>query len=539
MRCATCIVNAFEEQQSTRYKVMANRLKKILNPVISVNQSAFVPGRMIQDSIIVAHEAFHFLSKKKSGRDGFMAIKLDFSKAYDRVEWDFLEALLLKLGFHSKWVNWIMECVSTVKFAICANGESRAKVVPGRGLRQGDPLSPYLFLFVKDVLSKSIEQEVSQGHLGGIRFNRHCPTLSHIFFADDALLFAKAELRECDRIKHILKTYGTASGQVINLEKSGMYFSSNMCATDKQLICDFMGIDLLRGDAKYLGLPSLWGRTKAEAYSFLVEKSLKKMQGWKLRQLNQAGKETMIKSVVQTIPMYAMACFLLPKSICDKLDTLSRNFWWKGNPEDRGICWIAWDKLTCSKAEGGMGFRNYRVFNEALLAKQGWRLLMNPQAYWAKILKGIYFPNSNFLQATRGSHASWAWLSLLHGRDLLSKGLRWQVQDGSSIDFWRDSWVPSLEGFKIQSTKPLNSNIRMVEDVIDARNGKWNEQKLSLEVSPEDLQAILAISLPIVKRKDSLVWHYNTNGKYSVKSGYHLAIQRTLDSNLLRPQSSF
>lgn len=520
-------------------KVMANRLKKILNSFISANQSAFVPGRMIQDSIIVAHEAFHFLGRKKAGRDGFMAIKLDFNKAFDRVEWDFLEALLVKMGFHNKWVNWVMECVSTVKFAVIANGETRANIVPQRGLRQGDPLSPYLFLLVKDVLSNLIQQELNLGQLGGIHINRHCPTLSHIFFADDALLFAKAELGECRKIKRILESYGTASGQVINFAKSGIFFSSNMGAMDKQLICDFMNIDLLRGDAKYLGLPSFWGRSKAEAYTFLVEKSLKKMQGWKLKMLNQAGKETMLKSVVQAIPSYAMACFLLPKKLCNKLDTLSRNFWWKGNPEDRGVCWVAWDKMSCSKAEGGMGFRNYRAFNEALLAKQSWRLLMNPQSYWSRILKGIYFPNSSFLQASRGGHPSWAWLSILHGRDLLSKGLRWQVQDGASINFWDDRWIPSLQNFQIQTAKPPNSTIQWVADVINARTGKWDAQKLASEVSFSDLDAILSISLPIIKRGDNLVWHHNANGIYSVKSGYHISNQSRLVADQFKPQSSF
>ncbi|KAF7115523.1 hypothetical protein RHSIM_RhsimUnG0053200 [Rhododendron simsii] len=218
-------------------KVMANRLKGLLNGFVSVNQSAFVPGRMIQDSVIVAHEAFHFLKRKKTGKEEFMAIKLDFNKAYDRVEWDFLEAIMNQMGFDKRWVKWVMECVSTVQFDVCTNGESRAKVYPQRGLRQGDPLSPYLFLLVKDVLSGLIQKELDQGNLSGLRINRLCPVLSHIFFADDALLFAKAELRECNTLKTILHQYGAASGQSINLDKSSIVFSSNMCSMDKQLIC--------------------------------------------------------------------------------------------------------------------------------------------------------------------------------------------------------------------------------------------------------------------------------------------------------------
>lgn len=146
------------------------------------------------------------------------------------------------MGFCGQWVHWVMECVSSVSFYICANGEVRTKVHPGRGLRQGDPLSPYLFLIVKDVLSKLIQEAISQGNPEGLKFNRQCPPLSHIFFADDALLFMKAELKYCSLIKDILQVYGNASGQLINFEKSGFVFSSNRTPIEKQPFCDYMGI---------------------------------------------------------------------------------------------------------------------------------------------------------------------------------------------------------------------------------------------------------------------------------------------------------
>lgn len=251
------------------------------------------------------------------------------------------------------------------------------------------------------------------------------------------------------------------------------------------------------------------------------------------------GKETLIKSVVQGVPTFAMACFLLPKNICDKLDSLTRNFWWKGNPEDKGICWVSWDNLGKAKEQGGMGFRNHRAFNEAMLARQSWRLLMNKDAYWARFLKGIYFPYTSFLKASRGGKASWAWLSLLHGRSLLLKGLRWQVQDGASIDFWGEAWIPSIPNFKIPVEKPSNSNISTVADVINNQLGKWDVHKLSSCLPKEVVDAIVAIPLPMVRRGDQLVWHYNSNGCYSVKSGYHIAHQFHLEEQKEKPESSF
>lgn len=177
-------------------KVLANRLKPILGGVISPQQSAFVPGRLIQDSIIIAHEAFHHMKIGRRGEQANMAISLDFNKAYDRVEWDFLEAVMDRMGFHKTWIHWVMQCVSTVRFNIFANGEKRATVNLSRGLRQGDPLSPYLFLLVIDVLSKFLSKELVNQNISGIRLTPSCPVLSHLFFANDAILFVKANKEE-------------------------------------------------------------------------------------------------------------------------------------------------------------------------------------------------------------------------------------------------------------------------------------------------------------------------------------------------------
>ncbi|KAF7151487.1 hypothetical protein RHSIM_Rhsim02G0110700 [Rhododendron simsii] len=350
-------------------------------------------------------------------------------------------------------------------------------------------------------------KEIASGLFSGMKVNRSCPILSHIFFADDAL-FLKVEQRECALIKEILEKYGHAFGQLINFEKSGICFSANLCDTDKQIFCDFLNVNPIKGDSKYLGLSSFWGRSKAEAYTFLVEKAMRKMQGWKTQLISLGGKETLIKSV-------------------------------KGNPEDKGLNSVAWDKLSEAKEQGGMGFRNYRAFNEAMLARQGWRLVMNPQSYWARVLKGIYFPNTSFMHAARGSRASWAWLSLLHGREILKKGMRWQIQNGKNTDFWGDAWIPSLPGFKISSTKPPSSTIEKVSDAIDPRRGTWDKQKLEGEVSQEDLEAIRNIPLPVRDREDQLVWHYNSDGIYSVKSGYHIAHSQTLSKSKDNPESSF
>lgn len=179
------------------------------------------------------------------------------------------------------------------------------------------------------------------------------------------------------------------------------------------------------------------------------------------------------------------------------------------------------------------------MFNLALLARQGWRLLKYLQSFSACILKGIYFPHSSFMYATKGRRASWAWASILQGRELLKQGVRWQAHNGSSIRFWVDKWVPSLSDFKISSSKPVDCEIEKVEDAIDTTTKRWNLAALRPLVPNSELQAISSIPTALAPMADSQVWHYDSKGVYSVNSGYHIARSVFNNSLVQKPSSSF
>lgn len=166
-------------------KVLANRLKPLLHHFISPYQSAFVPGRLISDNSLMAFEIAHFLKRRKDGKVGYGALKLDMSKAYDRVEWSFHEAAMLRLGFSPIWVSWIMRCVRTVSYSFMLNGEPRGTIFPSRGLLQGDAISPYLFLICAEVLSRLISEAEDRELLHGVKICNGAPSISHLFFADD------------------------------------------------------------------------------------------------------------------------------------------------------------------------------------------------------------------------------------------------------------------------------------------------------------------------------------------------------------------
>ena len=173
-------------------KVLANRLKKFMPELITKHQSAFAKNRLISDNVLVAFETLHCMKNHNSGKTGFMAVKLDMSKAYDRMEWDYLQKLMETMGFCTRWIELIMECVRTVSYFILVNGEPKGLINPTRGIRQGDPLSPFLFLLCSEGLRGLISKAARAKEINGFSICKRGPKLTHLFFADDSLLFCKA-----------------------------------------------------------------------------------------------------------------------------------------------------------------------------------------------------------------------------------------------------------------------------------------------------------------------------------------------------------
>ncbi|KAK2661256.1 hypothetical protein Ddye_007789 [Dipteronia dyeriana] len=190
-------------------------------------------------------------------------------------------------------------------------------------------------------------------------------------------------------------------------------------------------------------------RSKRKLYADIVDRVWGKIKGWVEKLLSVGGNEILIKAVVQDIPMYSMSLFRLPKGLIQEIQRLTNRFWWGSNAKNRRIHWCAWDHLFKPKHEGGLGFRNLEISNWALLANQCWRLLKNPDSLAAKILKGCYHKNCGFLEAPKKSGASFHWTSLVWGKELLKKGLRWRIGNGSSICIYKDKWIPRPFSLKV------------------------------------------------------------------------------------------
>lgn len=192
---------------------LCNMLYKIISKVL-INRLKPILPFIITDNALVAYECLHHLRLMKDGKRSYATMKLDMSKAYDRVEWIFIEKMLIKIGFLQGWVNKIMRCVTSVHYSFQFNGMIYGEVIPSRGLCQGDPLSPYLFLICAEGFSASLRQAESRSDILGLKIARNAPSITHLFFTDDSQLFLKASTRSLQAIQNIFSLYSECSGQV-------------------------------------------------------------------------------------------------------------------------------------------------------------------------------------------------------------------------------------------------------------------------------------------------------------------------------------
>jgi hypothetical protein len=256
-----------------------------------------------------------------------MALKLDTSKAYDKVKWIFLEMVMRKLGFAEKWVELIMTCISMVKYSVLINGEPSRRICPSRGIRQGDPLSPYLFIICVEALIAQLSHKERVGQLKGVPTSPKGPRINHLFFADDSLLFCRASPVEWHRLEAILELYERAFGQMLNRENTSVFFSRNTCDTNKEIILRLVSVLATQRYDKYLGLPALVGKSRIREFQSIKDRVSKCINDWKMKFLSLAGKEVLLKAVVQAILTYSMSMFLLPKPLCKEINSIMQRFW--------------------------------------------------------------------------------------------------------------------------------------------------------------------------------------------------------------------
>ena len=266
-------------------KIMANRLAPLLGKMISPLQGAFVPGRWIAENVMLAKEVLHFM-RHKQGQGSVAGFKVDMMKAYDHIEWGFLLKILEDFGFSNRWRNMITQCITTVKFSVLVNGSLFGFFSSSRGIRQGDPLSPYLFILCNEVLSRMLLQREKEDKLHGILVGRGCPHISHLMFADDLMLFCKPTADEVEVLKECLDTYEQWSGQRKNKEISSIFGSCNASEERVTDLGAIMGVSSTLDVFEYLELTmTIWGRYKG-TFDDVVDKIKSRLMGWHAKALS-------------------------------------------------------------------------------------------------------------------------------------------------------------------------------------------------------------------------------------------------------------
>ncbi|KAL0700618.1 hypothetical protein Bca4012_056740 [Brassica carinata] len=432
-----------------------------------------------------------------------------------------------RMGFCNQWRIWIKMCITTVSYSVLVNGEPTRSIKPQRGLRQGDPISPYLYILCTEGLSRLIRQNIQHRKIHGFKASRSGPAICHLLFADDSLVFCKATEEEGHNLLNILNTYQRASGQEINYKKSAIAFSKGTPSNLQENLSRNFGITKLGGFGKYLGLPDHIGRKRKEVFEYLVQRVKGKIENWYSKFLSPADKEVLLKAVITSLPTYTMSCFLLPKLLLKEITKAMRQFWWSAIRDKHVIPWIAWNKITSYKKEGGLGIRDMLAFNKALLAKQAWRLITKPSSLIARVYKAKYYKKSDFMYARSYQSSSYAWRRIVQTQPLIKKGMKWIVGDGKNINIWKDSWLPDKETVLPKDPSYPDHYDLPVKDLFISGTTVWDVHKIRSLVHEDDVASILRIRPSITGCPDMRRWAPCKSGNYTVKTGYHL--QRLMD----------
>ncbi|XP_019223812.1 PREDICTED: uncharacterized protein LOC109205556 [Nicotiana attenuata] len=340
----------------------SGRLRQVMNILVDESQAAFVPGRGLIDNVLLSHELI-----KSYGRRGISPrcmIKIDMQKAYDSIEWEFLEQVLTGLCFPEIFIGWIMECLKTISYSISINGSPTKPFDTKRGVRQGDPMSPLLFVLAMEGDEVSIQ-----------------------------LL--------CD----CFNKFSKASGLVANQSKSCMYFGG-VPAEIQQRIIQTTGFTIGEIPFKYLGVPLSAKRLSLNQCQPLLDKMLGKIKQWTTKFLSYAGRLQLIKSVLIAIQNFWSQIFPLPKKIIQVIEGICRKFLWTGDTNTNRKALVAWEKMCRPKSKGGLNITNLSMWNRAALIKHLWNLCMKKDKLWIRWVHVYYIKGKNPWQV-EVKQASW------------------------------------------------------------------------------------------------------------------------------------
>ncbi|GKB69283.1 putative RNA-directed DNA polymerase, eukaryota, reverse transcriptase zinc-binding domain protein [Tanacetum coccineum] len=354
------------------------------------------------------------------------------------------------MGFNAKWRNWIHSCLNSAYASILVNGSPTKEFKIERGLRQGDPLSPFLFILAVEALNVVLLEATNNNVFHGFHIGKEKVHISHLQFADDALIMGEWSYSNAKNLSRILTCFHLASGLKVNFNKSKLY---GVGVTNDELssLASTIGCLASQLPCVYLGLPIGAKMSRCHHWNKIVERFQKRLSKWKSKSLSFGGRLTLIKSVLGSLGVYYFSTFKAPKKIISTLETIRRKFFWGGCSEDNKISWIAWDKVIEPCDRGGLGIGSLRTCNQAMLAKWWWRFQTENQALWCKVIRSIHGPTGGLHNNTSLKSNLGPWYHIMKLKDdLLGLGInlpslfKKKLGNGQKISFWHDTWLGEL-----------------------------------------------------------------------------------------------
>ncbi|KAJ9561549.1 hypothetical protein OSB04_006709 [Centaurea solstitialis] len=498
-------------------KMLVARIKPVLDGLVSCTQSAFIPARRIVDNILMAHElvvGYHLNVGQPR-----CAFKIDIRKAYDMVSWDFLLNMLSGFGFHPALVRWVKEMITTPSFSIALNGEVSGFFKGQRGIRQGDPLSPYLFTLVMEGFSLLFRKCISEANEFG--FHAGCADLeiTHLCFADDLFVFTYGDVGSVEVLKKALHLFASHSGLSANLQKSEAFFS-NVPLETQNAILNCLPFSMGTFPIRYLGVPLSPVSLKVADYGVLISKVKSRIGNWKAKFLSFAGRKQLVTSVLQSLNLYWMAIFLFPSAVVHSLEALCRDFLWAQGNSSKGKCKIAWD-LVCRPLEnGGLGFKRLATWNRALLAKHVWDIATNRNSLWVRWIHRFCIGSLGVWRARDTAKWSWPLRKLMSLRDAIRSFVHVQIGDGRTTHAWEDAWLLDGPISSVISYRTIHATGFHADDsvftFISQLHGHWPIDWL------ERFPVFQSVAVPTLdpQRRDLVYWDTDLSGAFTVRNVY-------------------
>ncbi|KAJ0923638.1 putative RNA-directed DNA polymerase [Helianthus annuus] len=513
-------------------KVLANRLKMVIASVISEEQSAYLSDRNILDGPLITNEIISWI--KKSKKRAFL-FKIDFEKAFDTISWSFIKSVFMQMNFPDKWIQWIHGILVSSRSSVLVNGSPTEEFQCFRGVRQGDPLSPFIFILAMEALSSFMISATSAGIIKGISLPNNGPKVSHLIFADDVMLLGAWEEDNFVNIRRFMRCFFLVSGLKINFHKSCLYGVGTASSE-----CDYMASRLGCNSGSipfmYLGLKVGGNMNKFNNWSPVIETFEARLSLWKASTLSIGGRTTLIKSVLDSLPLYYFSLYQAPMAVLNKLEKIRRDFLWGDTLARKRMHWVRWDRVTQPIKSGGLGLDSLYNMNCGLLSKWAWRYKTESNRLWRSVIMSLHFnrKQGNFLPSKKGLSGVWNNITkreeALKNKDIhLNLLFRCKIGNGSDTQFWTDVWAVDIP---LKVRFPLLYSLEKhkgccVRDRLQKVPGEntnritwgWLRYPSSLQELAE-LEALTNIVMQssLSESKDVWSWASDPTGAFSVKS---------------------